>query len=760
MGVTLSRVTATHVRAVIARAIAGGAPGSPAVGSIVLHAHQREAVARVQAAFAEFGGALLADATGLGKTYVALAVAGAARKPLIVGPAALKDMWTASAQAAERSIPFVSMESLSRASASRASAMTDPDLVIIDEAHHARNPATARYRALALLTARARVLLLTATPVHNTHRDLKSLLALFLGARAEAVDANALMRCVIRRTVTRDGPALPNVSRPRLLSIPDDEARMNAIVALPPPVPPSDGGDGGILLIYSLLRRWASSQGALVESLRSRLARATALIDGLEAGRYPSSRELAAWTYADGAMQLAFPELIVDGTTGRAPATELATTIKSHVIAVRALLDQLRRSHDLDESRARHITSLRASHPGAKIVAFTQYAETVAALFGHLRDQPGVAALTASGARVAGGTVSRTDALARFAPEAQGARAPRTADAIDLLLTTDLVSEGVNLQDASVVVHLDLPWTPARLEQRVGRAARIGSRHDSVIVYSMQPPASAERLVRVEERLRAKLGITARTVGVVGTILPHLSLHDAAPGHTSPSELRERLAIILGRWATQWETVPTSAPRPDDTTVAAAVLSLLDGYVALVEDGGALRLVAALGNDDPSDDPERVLRAIIIAEGPDTHVDESELRRVVRSLERWHRVGRDRLDITLDGALHARARRAVVDRIAAIARRTPRHLRPGIAELAATARRTATARYGAGAERVLDQLASAELPDEAWLRAIGTFGQLHASEGSPSLVPGASVRIRAILLLVPAERETPAAPAP
>ena len=760
MGVTLSHVTANHVRAVIARGIAGEAPGPPAVGSIVLRAHQREAVARVEAAFAEFGGAVLADATGLGKTYVALAVARTARQPLIVGPAVLKDMWTASAQAVGRSIPFVSMESLSRASAPRASAMPDPDLVIVDEAHHARNPATARYRALAQLTARARVLLMTATPVHNTRRDLLSLLALFLGARAEAADSNALMRCVIRRTVTRDGPALPTVSRPRLLSIPDDEARMNAIVALPPPVPPSDGGDGGILLIYSLLRRWASSQGALVESLRGRLARATALIDGLEAGRYPSSRELAAWSYADGAMQLAFPELIVNGAMGRAPAAELATTVTSHVLAVRALLDQLRRSHDLDECRARHITTIRASHAGAKIVAFSQYAETVAALFGHLRNQRGVAALTASGARIAGGMLSRREAVARFAPEAQGARAARTADAIDLLLTTDLLSEGVNLQDASVVVHLDLPWTPARLEQRVGRAARIGSRHERVIVYSMQPPASAERLVRVEERLRAKLGITARTVGVVGTILPHLSLHDAAPGHTSPSELRERLAAILDRWASHREIASMSAPRPDDPTVVAAVLSLLNGFVALVEDDGALRLVAALGNDDPSDDPERVLRAVIIAEGPDTHVDDSGLQRVVRALERWHRVGRDRRDITLDGALHARARRAVVDRIAAIARRTPRHLRPGIAELAASARRTATARYGAGAERVLDQLASAELPDEAWLRAIGTFGQLHAPDCPSSPAPGTSVRIRAILLLVPVERETPAAPVP
>jgi hypothetical protein len=186
----------------------------------------------------------------------------------------------------------------------------------------------------------------------------------------------------------------------------------------------------------------------------------------------------------------------------------------------------------------------------------------------------------------------------------------------------------------------------------------------------------------------------------------------------------------------------------------------MDGFVALVEDEGVHHLVAALRDDAASDDPEWILRAIIVAEGYDAHIDDAELQRAMRSLERWHVARHDRQDITLDGALHARARRAVVDRIATITRRTPRHLRPAIAALTATARRTATARYGAGAERVLDQLASAEMSDEAWLRAISTFGQLHAPGGALPATPALDFRIRAILLLVPVERETPAGPRP
>ena len=115
------------------------------------------------------------------------------------------------------------------------------------------------------------------------------------------------------------------------------------------------------------------------------------------------------------------------------------------------------------------LAGIRREHLGIPIVAFSQYAETVTAMFRELRREAGVAVLTARGARVAGGSLSRREAISRFAPRASGVRAPREAERIDLLLATDLLSEGVNLQDAGVVVHLDLPWTAARLEQRLGR---------------------------------------------------------------------------------------------------------------------------------------------------------------------------------------------------------------------------------------------------------------------------------------------------
>jgi hypothetical protein len=333
--------------------------------------------------------------------------------------------------------------------------------------------------------------------------------------------------------------------------------------------------------------------------------------------------------------------------------------------------------------------------------------------------------------------LSRSEALARFAPQAQGARAMSRAHAIDLLLTTDLLSEGVNLQDASVVIHLDLPWTPARLEQRVGRVARLGSSHDRITVYEMEPPVSAERLVRVEERLRSKLAVSARAVGIAGTILPTLGVATVERTIVSPPEWSERIARQAAAWLAPGDIAA-------HLSIVGAVASPVGGFIALIRDG-APRLVGSAGGDI-TDDPEALLRLMMYAEGVDTPVHGSAVDGAVATLRRWRSSRRDHREITLDGALHARARRAVVDRIASIARRAPRHLRPGIVALAATARQTVSARYGVGAERVLDELAGAQMPDDAWLRAIGAFGQIH--DRTPRGVPDDDATWVTVLLLL------------
>jgi superfamily II DNA or RNA helicase len=777
--------TADVVRDAIARcALAEDAARLPDIperhGTITLRPHQIDAAARLARLLGESGGALLADEVGLGKTYVALALAHDARDPLIVAPAALLPMWRSALERVRRSATLVSFERLSRSGHRSSAARTeeggtrreqasqplssllpprssDPDLIIVDEAHHVRTQATRRYAALADLCARSRVLLLSATPLQNSRRDLAAQLALFLGSAAWTMSDAELARFVVRRTrqdVRPEQAELPTVGVPTWIELPSSDDCLDALLGLPPPIPAADGGDGGALLVYSLVRRWASSRAALCATLRRRLARAAALIAALAAGRYPSRSEIAAWTYADGVVQLAFPELVAaegnEKRTSETRVSELLIAVRTHEAAVRQVLCSLDRTPDPDVERAQAIREIRSRHLGERVIAFAEAAETVEAMFRQLRGDPRAAMLRARGAAVSGGALSRREALARFAPAAQGAPEPHASQRIDLLLTTDLLSEGVNLQDASVVVHLDLPWNPARLEQRVGRVSRIGSSHARVSVYAIRPPAASERLLAVEERLRAKLATAGRALGVVGTILPGLN---GASGHGAAEEWTH-VHTLLRRWRTA--SPARSPPRTGDAAVGenegvqvAAARSTTAGFIAAIVEHGRPILLASTGNAEPSTSPHAVAAAMELASGGDVRVDDRALARTTDVIDGWlsRRAASEMSGV--DVAAVARARRRVLARISRIAVRAPRHLRSVVASLAAEARRAALMPLAEGAERVLAELADAPLADQAWLRAIAAFGDVHARPGEHGArePQHAARRLVALLLL-------------
>ena len=87
--------------------------------------------------------------------------------------------------------------------------------------------------------------------------------------------------------------------------------------------------DAGVLVTFSLVRAWASTDGALRSALRRRIARAQSLADALDAGRYPSRAELLSWVVGEDATQLAFPELMSDASTGN--LLQFREAVRNHV---------------------------------------------------------------------------------------------------------------------------------------------------------------------------------------------------------------------------------------------------------------------------------------------------------------------------------------------------------------------------------------------------------------------------------------------
>ncbi len=675
---------------VVRRIIAGEwlrADAIPSVlGSVRLRPHQLDAARRVRGLIQRNGGALLGDEVGLGKTYVALAIAGLYSKPLVVAPASLRAMWLDAAGRSAVTIRFVSLESLSRA----LPLQRDHDFIVIDEAHHFRTASTARYRAVATLAARVPVLLVSATPVHNKAKDLTALIELFLGSAARALSREQLACLVVRRGQSEASDSFPRVREPVHLDLPHDPQLLEELLALPPPIPPQDGGMAAAIVTRTLVRLWASSDAALREGLRKRLAKAIAIREALEAGHYPTRHELAAWTYAEGSVQLGFAHVLAPQAFAGSAA--LLGAVSEHERKLAGLLAALPRDSVADAARAEHLRALRRTHASAKIVAFSQFSETVAMYYRTLACSGGTAMLTSRGARIASGAITRREALERFAPASSNAAPPNPGQEISLLIATDLLSEGVNLQDASVIVHLDLPWTAATLEQRVGRAARLGSRCRDVFVYSITPPAASAQLLRVESIIRRKTELADASVGA--SRIPPLFARAAATAR-SEVEFAEALRRALATWA---ENRPAARMRPP---LWAAVMADRDALLALVTVRGRAMLLASDG-DRLSAAPCLVREIVERATGASASIPPGEVSAAYARIRQWidDELASDDAGHTRTGST-ALARR-IATRLARQLSLCPRHQRPRLSERVAALQRRIQTPLTLGVEHEID----------------------------------------------------------
>lgn len=751
----------------IASVVLSEPPRETTIGGISLHPHQLSAVLRLESAIKEFNGALLCDEVGLGKTYVALAIARNYREPLIVTPASLSPMWNSALAATRISARLITMESLSRAERPRtrdaAFASLPADFVIVDEAHHVRNEKTNRYFALQLLVRGAKVLLLSATPIHNRRKDLVALLSLFIGSRAGIMTASELSLCIVRREHQHVSltAALPEVLPTVHHELPDDPPLVDQLTRLPAPIPLRDGGLAGALIGRGLAHQWASSQAALREAVKRRIARSAALCASLEVGTYPTARDLETWIYGEGALQLGFAELL--SMPGMGDHEELLAAMRAHLRALEALLRGLPAVGTIDVERAHIVASLRANPGTPKIVAFAQYADTVSMLFRQLAPRGRIAMLTSHGARVAGGPLARLDAIRRFAPLASHATPPGSAEAIDLLLTTDLLSEGVNLQDANVVIHLDVPWTAARMEQRVGRIARLGSPHTHVHVHAIRPPASARRFLESEAIVDRKWRTARSAVGasIRGPVVtgdrggpPTEPQSESTPAQTErlratleawarsiPNLARQTLSTMPGREGAlaggdrdgtavggDRDGVAVGEANEPDACLVSTVAAQISGFIAAVSLNRRRQLVVAVDAEIRSDLASQI-QACEMAGHRELPTNPADVDHALDMIRDWF-ARQSAAAAAGVGYSSALRRRALINRIDDLIAGAPPHLRATRSSIAARARMMATTPQCAAIEAEFDRLLRSDLRDDEWLAAMASAGAINPQRSS------------------------------
>ena len=178
-----------------------------------------------------------------------------------------------------------------------------------------------------------------------------------------------------------------------------------------------------------------------------------------------------------------------------------------------ALLDILQTYGDWDPDKDAKLDALHSlvtkSFPEQKVLVFSQFADTVDYLESQLK-QRGVEDL----AGVTGNSSEPTQLAWQFSPISnQRTGRQKPARQLRVLVATDVLSEGQNLQDCHMVVNYDLPWAIIRLIQRAGRVDRIGQEAEEILCHSFLPAEGVERIIDLRKRVRNRLKENAEVVG-------------------------------------------------------------------------------------------------------------------------------------------------------------------------------------------------------------------------------------------------------
>ncbi len=561
----------------------------------------------------KWGGVLIADAVGLGKTYIGLSLLerelltkrkrGRVPRGVVICPAQLRDLvWRPRLQ--EYGIPVV--EVLSQEEVGRADfdwkRYRDLDVVLVDESHNFRNPSTNRYRHLSKVITggrRKRVILMTATPVNNSLYDLYQQLLLlargderfyrpmgighlrayFKGAMEGGLEIFDLLeettvrrsRADIRRrqeageqVIVSGKPVrfpdrrleridydLDGTYRGLYAKITDalerlylvaynlaayvrtkterteqDVQRNTALIAL-------------MKMLY--LKRLESSAAAFEESIKRQAQFQYGFLQMLQEGKLldaASYRKLLAIEADEERPERA--DEIIAALASVSPEQydmqRIQDGVKFDLSVLESILQLVQQAREDETGRhtddkLRQIKAqLSGPLKGQKVLIFSSFHDTATYLYKQLTDD---SAWQAQAGQPVLGLISgdtkpdeRRKLIERFAPVAN--RPPEIpgdqpwkpdGQEIQILISTDVLSEGQNLQDAGVVINYDLHWNPVRLIQRAGRVDRIGSSFAEIALYNVFPEADLESLLGLVQRLAMRIAQIDQTVGLDASVL-------------------------------------------------------------------------------------------------------------------------------------------------------------------------------------------------------------------------------------------------
>lgn len=553
--------------------------------------YQRDAVRDAKMKIEEYGGVFLADVVGLGKTYISAMLAQQLDgRTLVIAPPILLDednpgSWrNVFEDFGVRGVKFESKGKLDKLIDTGVDRYRN---VFIDESHDFRNEETQGFAKLSQICQGKRVILVSATPLNNTPKDVLNQIKLFQKPRkstlpnpevrdlekyftklqnrlkgldrrrdkdeylkivqenANEIRENVLQYLMVRRTRTsimkyygadleKQGLKFPDVEDPEPIYYHFDEklddifnktlkliitefgySRYTPLLYLKRELNPLEKASQrnmGRFMKILLSKRLESSFYAFKNSIDRFILSYTHFIGEYKKGNvYVSKKHInKIFDLLENDDDEAVQRLIMDDKAERYDSSEFEPKFLKDLQGDLAVLEEIQAMWDdiTDDPKIDEfirLLNVDKNLRNNKILVFTESKETAFYLEEKLNNAFGKVTLAFSGDS---GESMRRKVIKNF-----DANEKNPENDYQILVSTDVLSQGVNLHLSNVVINYDIPWNPTRMMQRVGRIQRVDTKFDKVFIYNFFPAGPINELIGLEEAATSKIAAFIEMLG-------------------------------------------------------------------------------------------------------------------------------------------------------------------------------------------------------------------------------------------------------
>ncbi len=592
-------------------------PSDEMPSPIILADFQKDGYLSALQALEKYGGVILADSVGLGKTYLVLRLLDdfaykLRQKALIICPAQIKDtLWEPKLREFGIRADIITQETVSRNF--NPDEFADYDIIVIDESHNFRNSNTKRWKNLFETIIKGKnnkkIILITATPVNNSVFDLynqirfiskdndeffkesgiSSVWGYFLKAEKDRDTLfDLLEEIAVRRSrqfikkyypnATIDGKKIKfperilytikynltnvysgiyreceklieslhlasynidafrkDIFQRKLVDFDQikdylkgqgwTEEKINQFLM-------KLGRNESVIAIIKILflKRLESSVEAFRISVKRLLDFQREFLKFLEEGKIldkETYRKIYESQTEDGneeSIPETSNELIKAINPDEYEIDEIKKRTLEDIRILESLNEKLSSISEDNDSKLQQLVKTLQSLKNRKVVIFGYFKDTMRYVYNYIKRDNIASKIGISHSKISivdsdVPPSERKNRIIKFSPVSNGYPEKKGGEEIQILISTDVLAEGQNLQDADTIINYDLPWNPVKIIQRIGRLDRIGSPYDFIHVYNFFPEEELESILNLLKRLYNKLDAINRSVGLDVSVL-------------------------------------------------------------------------------------------------------------------------------------------------------------------------------------------------------------------------------------------------